>query len=113
MATPTQVRTWIAQADADLVAARVEHDGLGECHRRYWLQQSYEKAIKAYALMRWTGGAEDEAQFARLFLLQHSPLKTVAEANTPLSKPLHLFGVRAQIGSSGNEGALERVKCLM
>jgi hypothetical protein len=91
MATLTQVRTWIEQANADLVAAEVEDARLRECHRRYWIQQSYEKAIKAYALMRWTGGANDDAQFARLFLLQHSPLKTVAQANTPLSKALHLL----------------------
>jgi hypothetical protein len=111
MATPTQVRTWIEQADADLVAARVEHDGLGECHRRYWIQQSYEKAIKAYALMRWTGGAGDEAQFARLFLLQHSPLTTVAEANTPLSKPLHLLAreVEAFVRSFDNATLLLKI----
>ena len=74
MATSTQVRTWIEQAHADLAATQVEDAGLRECHRRYWIQQSYEKAIKAYALMRWTGGPNDDAQFARLFLLQHSPL---------------------------------------
>lgn len=91
MATPTQVKAWIEQADADLIAARVDDGGLRECHRRYWVQQSYEKAIKAYALMRWTGGPTEAAQFAHLFLLQHSPLKTVAQANTPLSKPLHLL----------------------
>jgi hypothetical protein len=91
MATSKQVKTWIQQAEADLDAARVEDARLGECHRRYWIQQSYEKAIKAYALMRWTGAAVDEPQFARLFLLQHSPLKTVTEATTPLSKPLHLL----------------------
>jgi hypothetical protein len=91
MATRQQVKAWIEQADADLLAARAESADLRECHRRYWIQQAYEKAIKAFALMRWNGGVEEHAQFERLFLLQHSPLKTVAETNTPLSKALHLL----------------------
>jgi hypothetical protein len=91
MATPKQVRTWIEQAEADLAASRAKADGIRECHRRYWLQQSYEKSIKAYALMRWTGSAAQEREFAHLFLLQHSPLKTVSDANAPLSKELHLL----------------------
>jgi hypothetical protein len=41
MATPTQVSAWIEQAEADLVAAKVDHAGLGACHRRYWIQQCY------------------------------------------------------------------------
>jgi IS1 family transposase len=91
MATPRQVRTWIAQAEADLAASKIAADGLKECHRRYWIQQSYEKSIKAYAMMRWRGAPADEAEFARLFLLQHSPLKTIEGTNTPLSKALHLL----------------------
>jgi hypothetical protein len=91
MATPKQVRTWIEQAEADLTAAGEDAAGLRECHRRYWIQQSYEKAIKAYALMRWSGTAADDTEFARLFLLQHSPLKAVVDANAPLSKPLRLL----------------------
>jgi hypothetical protein len=88
MATPKQVRSWIDQAEADLAAARADAGGVAECHRRYWLQQSYEKAIKALALMKWTGGAADEAEFTRQFLLQHSPLKKVGTTSTTLSKPL-------------------------
>jgi hypothetical protein len=91
MATPRQARAWIEQAEADLRASRVTAAPLAECHCRYWLQQSYEKAIKAYAMMRWTGAAVDDAQLTRLFLLQHSPLRTLSEANTPLSKALHLL----------------------
>jgi hypothetical protein len=91
MATPKQVRTWIQQAEADLRAARVDASDLRPCHQRYWLQQSYEKAIKAYALMRWNGDVNQEPQFNRLFLLQHSPIKTVTETDTPLSKSLHLL----------------------
>ncbi|MGM0578169.1 MAG: hypothetical protein ACQEXJ_20760 [Myxococcota bacterium] len=36
------------QARADLRAARCTDDAVAECHRRYWLQQAYEKALKAY-----------------------------------------------------------------
>jgi len=53
--------------------------------------RGYEKAIKAYALMRWAGSPADEAQFTRAFLLQHSPLKTLVEVSTPLSKALYLL----------------------
>lgn len=111
MVTPKHVRTWIEQAEADLGAARVRDGALAECHRRYWIQQSYEKAIKAFALMRWTGAAGDEAQFARLFLLQHSPLKTVAEVDTPLSKPLHLLArvVEAFVRGLDNAGMLLKI----
>ena len=72
LATPEQVNTWIAQAEADLRASRVTGEGLCECHGRYWIQQSYEKAIKAYALMRWKGGPGEDAQFTRLFLLHYA-----------------------------------------
>lgn len=91
MATRQQVKAWVEQADADLLAARAESSDLRECHRRYWIQQAYEKAIKAYALMHWNGTAQEQSQFERLFLLQHSPLKTVAETMTPLSKALHVL----------------------
>jgi len=91
MSTPKQVRTWIEQAEADLRASRATAPELAECHRRYWVQQSYEKAIKAYALMRWAGAAADEPEFTRMFLLRHSPLKTIDQPPTPLSKRLHLL----------------------
>jgi hypothetical protein len=42
-------------------------------------------------MMRWVGSAADEGELARLFLLQHSPLKTVSHVNAPLSKTLHLL----------------------
>lgn len=91
MATPAQVDAWIEQAQADLFAARVQAEGVAECHRRYWIQQSYEKAIKAYALVRWAGPSSDEGEFSRQFLLQHSPLKTLSTVGSPLSKALHLL----------------------
>lgn len=111
MATPRQVRSWIDQAEADLAAARVEAVGIAECHRRYWLQQSYEKAIKALALMKWTGGAADEAEFARQFLLQHSPLKKVGTTPTPLSKALRALArvLDAQVHGMDNGNILLRI----
>ncbi len=90
MATPEQVSPWIRQAEADLAAARVESDGIAECHRRYWIQQSYEKAIKALAFTL-LGGTDDENKALRQ-LLSHSPLKLLAERivdpKTPLPKTL-------------------------
>ena len=111
MATTKHVKTWIEQAEADLVAAGVVTDGVGECHRRYWMQQSCEKAIKALALMRWTGSLGDDAQFTKEFLLQHSPLKAVAELNTSLSKPLHLLAreVEAFVRALDNSAALLKI----
>lgn len=111
MATPEQVRKWIEQAEADLKASRVTDESLGECHRRYWIQQSCEKAIKAYAMMRWTGSAAEEAEFSRLVLLQHSPLKNVIAPNAPLSKSLHLLSRQVEIfvRSLDNSGMLLRV----
>ena len=105
MATPKQVKTWVEQAEADLQASRATDESLGECHRRYWIQQSYEKAIKAYAMMMCTGTATEDAEFARLFLLQHSPLKTVSAANTPLSKPLHLLSREVEAFVRGLDNA--------
>lgn len=91
MATRRQVEAWLEQAEADLRAATATSAELQECHRRYWLQQSYEKSIKAYALMRWNGVAAEEKEFSRVFLLQHSPLRVVSEVSTPLSKAMHLL----------------------
>jgi hypothetical protein len=111
MATPKQVRTWLDQANFDIGASRVEAEGLQACHQRYWIQQSYEKSIKAYALMRWRGAPADEAEFTRLFLLQHSPLKTLSQANTPLSKALHLLAreVEAFVRGLDNADLLLRI----
>lgn len=111
MATPKQVRAWLEQAEADLQASRAEGDGTKDCHRRYWIQQAYEKTIKAYALMRWQGNAEEEAEFNRLFLLQHSPLKVVSTAVTPLSKALHLLArdVEAFVRGLDNSALLVKI----
>ncbi len=91
MVTPEQVKAWLRQAEADLNAANVEAEGLAECHRRYWLQQAYEKGIKSLALMLWNGTDDQMRELERLFLLQHSPLKNLAGAASPLSKALFLL----------------------
>jgi len=97
MARPEDADCWLVQANADLLAANAEHQDIAECHRRFWIQQSYEKAIKAYAIIRWSGAAEDERQFARLFLLKHSPLKTLASAGDPLPKSLHMLSREVEV----------------
>jgi HEPN domain-containing protein len=90
MALLEDVSNWLAQAEADLRAARAEHADVAECHRRYWIQQSYEKAIKAYAIIRWRGHPTDE-QFRKEFLRRHSPLKGVEPGKASLSKNLHVL----------------------
>ncbi len=62
-------------------------------------------------MMRWNGSAEDEAQFEKLFLLQHSPLKTVSQANTPLSKALYVLwrDVVGFVGKLDNAGILRKI----
>jgi hypothetical protein len=111
MTEPKQVRSWIEQAEADLAAARTRGDGIAECHRRYWLQQSYEKAIKALALMKWTGGPRDETEFSKQFLLQHSPLTKVGATPTPLSKALRLLAreLDAHVRRLDNGGILRQI----
>ncbi|MDI1435941.1 MULTISPECIES: hypothetical protein [Polyangium] len=96
MATPAQVRAWIRQAGADLAAAKADTDALAECHRRYLIQQSYEKAIKALALMLWDGADDEMREFDRLFLGQHSPLKSLGESESTLSKALFNFRRRIE-----------------
>ena len=49
MATPTQVEQWLLQAEADLRASEALAADIRENHRRYWIQQAYEKAMKAWA----------------------------------------------------------------
>lgn len=88
MSTLRQVKAWLDQAKYDLGASRVADINVRDCHRRYWIQQSYEKAIKAYALMRWEPSPGDEGEFRRVFLLRHSPLRSAAEPSSPLSKAL-------------------------
>lgn len=46
---------------------------------------AYEKAIKAYALMRWTGPSDD-AELRSFFLREHSPLTKLEGAPKPSRK---------------------------
>lgn len=111
MVTRERVEAWVEQAEADLQAATAESSSLRECHRRYWLQQSYEKSIKAYALMRWKGTPADEREFTKVFLLQHSPLKAMSDVSTPLSKATHLLRreVEAFVRSLDNAALLLKI----
>lgn len=84
MATFKQVDPWVQQAKADLRAAKVAANEIAECHRRYWIQQSYEKAIKALALIRFKGSDEEDS--ALCTLLSHSPMKFLKKhADDPTS----------------------------
>lgn len=92
MATPKQVKAWVDQASADFDASCVRDEKIAERHRRYWLQQAYEKAIKAYALVRWSGGSQlVDADFRKFFLSKHSPVTMIESVKEPLSKELHLL----------------------
>ncbi len=69
-------RTYLEQARADLRASKVVAPMLLPCHTRYFLQQAYEKAIKAYLLARL--GTREDLQVQYLLrdtiLGSHSPL---------------------------------------
>lgn len=79
MATLGEPKVWLRQARRDLAAARC--GTTDECHRRYWYQQSYEKAIKAYAITLVTSkNAQVLAGFRDSFLRHHAPL-AVAKAS--------------------------------
>ena len=112
MVLADKILAWIAQAEADFLAAGVKADGIAECHRRFWLQQSYEKSIKALGLMLWTGTTADERDFEKIFLV-HSPLESLSEAhgNKLLSKSLFLLkrNLDAEINKLDSDGVLRKV----
>ncbi len=101
MATPKQVEQWLRQAEEDLRAAEADAEGVSENHKRYWLQQSYEKAIKAWGLMKWRHDADDEAQFHHVFLRRHSPFLYMDNTNAPLPKTIHLLQREARAFVNG------------
>lgn len=101
MATPKQVEQWLRQAEEDLKAAEADADGISQNHRRYWLQQSYEKAIKAWGLMKWRYNADDEGQFHHVFLRRHSPFLFIDNTNAPLPKSIHLLQREARVFVNG------------
>jgi hypothetical protein len=67
---------WLQQAKADEAASRAK-GALAECHRRYLLQQAYEKAVKALALACLTKKQRTNKRFASAlgdcFLHHHTP----------------------------------------
>ncbi len=68
---------WMRQAKVDFRAAQEKSAGTLECHRRYWYQQSYEKALKAYAISRVEAGDDAVGQALQEELLRtHSPLSS-------------------------------------
>jgi hypothetical protein len=68
---------WLEQAKADAAASKVK-TGLAECHRRYLLQQAYEKGVKALGLACLTRDQLAKGQFASAlgdcFLHHHTPM---------------------------------------
>jgi HEPN domain-containing protein len=86
-----QVECWLLQAEADFQAAKATAEGILECHKRYWFQQSCEKAIKAYGLLRFDpASAADEKAFVLSFLRHHAPF-TEFDASIPTSRAMHLL----------------------
>lgn len=68
-------RSYLEQAKADFRVSQATHADLRACHTRYFLQQAYEKAIKAYMLAKL--GPEDsqvEHLLRDTILGSHSPL---------------------------------------
>jgi hypothetical protein len=69
-------RTYLEQAKADFRASQVTNPALLACHTRYFLQQAYEKSLKAYMLVK----VDPDEHPQVLYLLRdtilgsHSPL---------------------------------------
>lgn len=81
-----EVWAWLEQAKADLQAASVLVDENTESHRRYWLQQAYEKAVKAFGLSLLESPSEEHrAELRGGFLRHHDPVRSF-EAHPPASK---------------------------
>lgn len=91
MADLAQVDCWLRQAEADLRAAGAESTGIEENHRRYWFQQSCQKAIKAWGLLHGdgTGSADEEKEFAKVFLEQHAPYDEIQSTMQPVPQSVH------------------------
>jgi hypothetical protein len=70
-------RTYLQQARADFRACQLQTSDFAECHRRYFLQQAFEKALKSFLLVKLGVGNEDEQVEFLLrdtILGSHSPL---------------------------------------
>ena len=77
------VECWIRQAEEDLEAAKAEAEGISENHRRYWFQQSYERAVKAFGLLKYQPGAQEGNLVNRVFLHRHDPLLRLGQEQVP------------------------------
>ena len=83
------IECWIKQSQADLKAARDANSEAEECHRRYWYQQSYEKAIKAYGLLKFrSDDPREEREFRQAYLRVHAPFTSLSGSG---------FGGRLQV----------------
>lgn len=79
-------KLWLEQSRADLSAAQSNGAGILECHRRYWLQQAYEKAIKALMLAKLDGPDRRNPQVLLIvrdvLLRSHTPLQDLPSEET-------------------------------
>lgn len=68
-------RSYLEQAKADFRVSQVKHADVRACYTRYFLQQAYEKAIKAYMLAKLgQEHANIELILRDTILGSHSPL---------------------------------------
>ncbi|WP_437877944.1 hypothetical protein [Sorangium sp. So ce513] len=110
MADRAQIDAWLRQAKADLQAGRTQSDDVSEDHRRYWLQQCCEKALKALGLLLWRGPASDDGMFRAHFLHKHSPLKELQQAAAlPKSLKLLLREIEVELGKIDGAALLRKV----
>lgn len=107
-----EVRAWLEQARADLLAASVMVDENTESHRRYWLQQAYEKAVKAFGLsLLESPTAAERAELRKAFLGHHDPVQSI-EKHAPESKLIHALKRRVStfVQSQRDYTALNRIE---
>jgi hypothetical protein len=106
------LKAWIRQANADLQAGRAERSI--ECHRRYWLQQAYEKGIKALGMMLWRGPPAEDGLLRAHFLHSHSPLRRLKDdilANPTLPQSLQRLRrqIETELNALDGDGLLRKV----
>ncbi len=83
-----QPNVWLEQAKSDEKASAAKQ--LNECHRRYFMQQAYEKSVKALGLAILTRNQKSDKPFASVlgdyFLNHHTPLTVLSESVTDDAK---------------------------
>lgn len=103
------LQCWIRQAEADLIAAEAAVSEVRENHRRYWLQQSYEKAIKAWGMLRYDpAGPAEQHEFLQHFLSRHGPFASRSAADIPR----RLFLLRRQLLAFLNDRLADHTNAL-